>query len=45
MIVLAATAASCVSRMPVTIRDAGVVNKLYPGFFEEYQALGGQIEK
>ena len=44
MIVLAATAASCVSRMPVTIRDAGVVNKLYPGFFEDYTALGGQVE-
>lgn len=45
IIVLTATAASCISRMPVTIRNAGVVNKLYPGFFDEYAALGGQIER
>ena len=43
--VMIATAVSCVSRMPVTIRNAGVINKKYPGFFDEYQALGGQIEK
>ncbi len=44
VIVMVATAASCFSRMPVTIRGAGVINKLYPGFFDEYAALGGQIE-
>ena len=45
VIVMLATAASCISRMPVTIRDAGVVNKLYPDFFSDYVALGGKIEK
>ena len=44
IVVMTATAASCFSRMPVTIRDAGVINKLYPGFFDEYAALGGRIE-
>ncbi|MBQ9015060.1 MAG: hypothetical protein IJ109_10555 [Firmicutes bacterium] len=45
LIVLTATAASCISRMPVTIRNAGVINKTFPGFFEDYAALGGKIER
>ena len=44
-IVLMATAISCISRMPVTIRGAGVINKKYPEFFADYLALGGKIEK
>ena len=44
LIVMMATAASCICRMPVTIRNAGVVNKKYPGFFDDYRALGGQVE-
>ena len=45
LIVMVATAASCVCRMPVTIRNAGVINKKYPGFFDDYAALGGRIER
>ena len=45
VIVMTATAASCICRMPVTIRNAGVINKLFPGFFEDYTALGGKIER
>lgn len=45
IIVMVATAASCVCRMPVTIRDAGIINKYYPDFFEDYRALGGRIER
>lgn len=44
-IVLAATAASCVSRMPVTIRGAGIINKVYPDFFDDYVTLGGRMEE
>lgn len=44
VIVMVATAASCLCRMPVTIRRAGIVNKRYPGFFDDYAALGGRIE-
>ncbi len=45
LIVLTATAASCICRMPVTIRNAGIINKTFPGFFEDYTALGGKIER
>ena len=45
LIVLTATAASCICRLPVTIRNAGVINKVFPGFFEDYTALGGKIER
>ncbi len=45
IIVMVATAASCICRMPVTIRNAGVINKKYPDFFEDYFRLGGRIEK
>ena len=44
IIALTAAAASCYCRMPVTIRGAGSINKMYPGFFDDYRALGGQIE-
>ncbi|MBQ9059764.1 MAG: hypothetical protein IJ128_01300 [Firmicutes bacterium] len=45
LMVMTATAASCICRMPVTIRNAGVINKVFPGFFEDYTALGGKIER
>ncbi len=43
LIILIASAASCVSRLPVTIRNAGIINKVYPGFFEDFAALGGKV--
>ncbi len=45
LVVMVATAASCISRMPVTIRGAGVINKKYPDFFADYLALGGRVER
>ena len=41
--ILAATAASCVCSESVLIRNAGIINKYYPGFFDELEALGGRI--
>jgi|GEM_PF-6063630 len=43
--ILAATAASCICSESVLIRNAGMINKYYPGFFEEFEALGGRIRK
>jgi 5-enolpyruvylshikimate-3-phosphate synthase len=31
--------------MPVTIRNAGVVNRVYPNFFDDFEKLGGVIER
>lgn len=42
-IVMSAAAASCGCRNPVTILGADAVNKSYPGFFEDFAALGGKI--
>lgn len=44
-VVMVATAASCLCRMPVTIRNAGVVNRVYPNFFDDFEKLGGVIER
>ena len=41
--VLGATAASCVCSESVLIRNAGIINKYWPGFFDEFEALGGRI--
>jgi 3-phosphoshikimate 1-carboxyvinyltransferase len=41
MAAIAATAATG----PVTITDAGSVAKSYPNFWEDYEALGGQISR
>jgi 3-phosphoshikimate 1-carboxyvinyltransferase len=30
---------------PVTIKNASVVKKSYPNFFEDYQSLGGIIHE
>lgn len=40
MLAIAATRAAG----PVTISDAGAVKKSYPGFWEDYAALGGKFE-
>ncbi len=44
-VVMVAAAASCLCRMPVTIRNAGVVNRVYPNFFDDFEKLGGVIER
>ena len=42
-IVMAAAIAATCCRGPVTIRGAEAVNKSYPGFFDDYQRLGGAV--
>jgi len=42
-IAMAAAVAACVCRDPVTINDAGCTDKSYPGFFEHYRMLGGNV--
>lgn len=42
-IAMAAAVASCGCAEPVIIEDAGAVKKSYPGFYEDFQALGGRI--
>lgn len=44
-IAMMAAIASTVCEKPVTIKNAEAVNKSYPGFFEDFQALGGKIAK
>ncbi len=39
---MAAVAATC-CRQPITVLDAHCVSKSYPGFWEDYEALGGKI--
>ena len=41
--ILTAVAASCVCGESVLIRNAGTINKYYPGFFDEFELLGGRI--
>ena len=41
--ILTATAASCVCGESVLIRNAGAINKYYPGFYDEFELLGGRI--
>jgi len=43
-IVMAATLASCWCESPVTIIGAEAVAKSYPHFFDDFCALGGQVE-
>lgn len=42
-IAMAAAIAATVAAGPVTIRGAQCTEKSYPGFWEEYQRLGGQL--
>lgn len=42
-IAMAAAVAATACVEPVTILDAGAVNKSYPAFFEDYQKLGGVV--
>jgi 3-phosphoshikimate 1-carboxyvinyltransferase len=42
-IVMAAATAACVCEHPVIIRGAEAVGKSYPGFFEDYQSIGGRV--
>lgn len=42
-IVMAAAVAACVCAGPVTITGADAVRKSYPGFWDHYQNLGGEI--
>lgn len=43
-IVMAAAVASCVCSGPVTILGAQAVNKSYPGFFDDFNMLGGKAD-
>ncbi len=40
-IVMAATVAACIADHPVTITDAGAIDKSYPTFFQDYNSIGG----
>jgi len=42
-IVMAMAIAATVCEEPVTIKGAEAVNKSYPGFFEDYRNLGGEV--
>ena len=42
-IVMMTAIASIVCKNPVTIEGADAVNKSYPGFFEDFKKLGGEI--
>jgi len=42
-IVMAATLASCWCTEPVVITGSEAVAKSYPGFFDDFRALGGQV--
>jgi len=44
-IAMAAAVAASVCRQPVIIQGAEAVQKSYPGFFEDYQALGGILSE
>lgn len=43
-IVMAAAIAAIACTGPVTILDAGAAAKSYPGFFNDYQKLGGKVD-
>ena len=42
-IAMMAAVAAMVCENPVEICGAQAVNKSYPGFFEDYQSLGGKV--
>ncbi|HHT16586.1 MAG TPA: 3-phosphoshikimate 1-carboxyvinyltransferase [Papillibacter sp.] len=44
-IAMAAAVASLICHGPVTIEGAEAVNKSYPGFFQDFAALGGTFEE
>ena len=43
-LVMSAAIAALRCKEPVTIIGAEAVNKSYPTFFDDYQALGGKVE-
>ncbi len=43
-IVMAFSILSSFAKNPVTITDAGAINKSYPGFFEDFKSLGGCVD-
>lgn len=43
-IVMSAAIASVICKNPVVIYGAEAINKSYPGFFEDFKALGGDIK-
>ena len=43
-VVMSAAIAATACQGPVTIRGAEAVNKSYPGFWKDFQALGGQTD-
>lgn len=44
-IAMAATIASCICMNPVILENPLVVNKSYPDFFKDFEALGGELEE
>ena len=44
-IAMMAASAACITEGEILIRDADAVNKSYPGFFEDYRMLGGQVDQ
>ena len=44
-IVLAASIAAAWAEEPVTVLGAEAVSKSYPGFFDQFAALGGQAKE
>lgn len=44
-IAMMAAIASTVCEKPVTIKNAEAVNKSYPGFFADFESLGGKVTK
>ena len=43
-IAMMAAIAATICTFPVTVRGAECVRKSYPGFWDDYKALGGQLE-
>ena len=43
-IAMMAATAACIAQEDVTILGAEAVKKSYPGFFEDYQKLGGEVQ-
>ncbi len=43
-IVMMAASAACLAEKDIVIRGAQAVEKSYPGFFADYEALGGSVE-
>ncbi len=44
-IAMMAAAAACIAADDIVIRGAEAVNKSYPGFFDDYQRLGGSLTR